>query len=124
MKNAFIDTEDRRFYKHGGIDLKGMARATKNNLIARSFKEGASTISQQLVKNTHLTQEKTIRRKLKELKLTLALEKRYTKDEILEKYLDSIYFGHNCFGIKSAAEFYFSKTPDELSAKAHAWRGW
>ena len=115
VKNAFIDTEDRRFYKHGGIDLKGMARATKNNLIARSFKEGASTISQQLVKNTHLTQEKTIRRKLKELKLTLALEKRYTKDEILEKYLDSIYFGHNCFGIKSAAEFYFSKTPDELT---------
>lgn len=115
VKNAFIDTEDKRFYKHCGIDAKRILRATWNNLISRSFKEGASTISQQLVKNTHLTQEKTIERKLKELKLTFALENKYSKDEILEKYLSSIYFGHNCFGIKSAAEFYFSKSPDELS---------
>lgn len=115
VKFAFIDAEDKHFYAHGGMDYLRMARAAFNNLHARSFKEGASTISQQLIKNTHLTQEKTIKRKLMELKLTGELERRYTKDEILEKYLNSIYFGHNCFGIKSAAEFYFSKSPDRLS---------
>ncbi|MGN1053262.1 MAG: transglycosylase domain-containing protein, partial [Candidatus Scatosoma sp.] len=115
VKFAFIDAEDKHFYTHGGTDFLRMARAALNNLRARSFKEGASTISQQLIKNTHLTQEKTIKRKLLELKLTGELESRYTKDEILEKYLNSIYFGHNCFGIKSAAEFYFSKSPDELT---------
>lgn len=115
VKYAFIDAEDKHFYTHGGTDFLRMARAALNNLRARSFKEGASTISQQLIKNTHLTQKKTIKRKLLELKLTGELESRYTKDEILEKYLNSIYFGHNCFGIKSAAEFYFSKSPEELT---------
>ena len=115
VKFAFIDAEDKHFYTHGGTDFLRMARAAWNNVRARSFKEGASTISQQLIKNTHLTQKKTIKRKLLELKLTGALESRYTKDEILEKYLNSIYFGHNCFGIKSAAEFYFSKSPAELT---------
>ncbi len=112
---AFIDTEDKRFFSHGGFDIRRMAKAALNNLKARSFKEGASTISQQLIKNTHLTQEKTITRKLKEFKLTRKLEKQYSKDEILEKYLNSIYFGHNCFGIGAAAEFYFGKSPAELS---------
>ena len=113
-RNAFIDTEDKRFYSHGGFDVRRIARAALNNLKARSFKEGASTISQQLIKNTHLTQEKTLKRKLKEWKLTRALEKKYTKDEILEKYLRIIYFGHNCFGLRSAADFYFGKTPETL----------
>lgn len=112
---AFIDTEDKRFFTHGGFDLRRMARAALNNLKARSFKEGASTISQQLIKNTHLSQEKTIKRKLKEFKLTRKLEKQYSKEEILEKYLNSIYFGHNCFGIGAAAEFYFNKSPAELT---------
>ncbi len=111
---AFINTEDKRFYTHNGFDVKRIAKAAWNNLKARSFKEGASTISQQLIKNTHLTQEKTIKRKLQEWKLTRALEKRYSKKEILEKYLNSIYFGHSCFGIHSAADFYFGKTPEEL----------
>lgn len=115
VKFAFIDTEDKRFYSHNGVDYLRLMRAAWNNLRARSFKEGASTISQQLIKNTHLSQEKTIKRKLLELKLTGELEERYTKDEILEKYLNSIYFGHNCFGLKSAAEFYFSKSPEELT---------
>ncbi len=113
-RNAFIDTEDKRFYTHGGFDVRRIARAAFNNLKSRSFKEGASTISQQLIKNTHLTQEKTLTRKLKEWKLTRALESAYTKDEILEKYLRIIYFGHNCFGLRSAADFYFGKTPETL----------
>ncbi len=112
---AFIDIEDKRFFTHNGFDIRRIARAALNNLKARSFKEGASTISQQLIKNTHLSQEKTVKRKLREWKLTRQLEKKYSKDEILEKYLNTIYFGHNCFGIRAAAEFYFGKAPSELT---------
>ncbi len=115
VKDAFVCTEDKRFYQHGGCDVLRIGRAVLNNLKSRSFKEGASTISQQLIKNTHLSQEKTLKRKLQEWKLTRQLEKRYEKDEILEKYLNTIYFGHNCFGIVSASDFYFQKTPSELS---------
>lgn len=115
VRQAFIDTEDKRFYKHNGFDFKRIIGASINNVKARSFKEGASTISQQLIKNTHLSQEKTLKRKLREYKLTKILEKKYNKDEILERYLNTIYFGHNCFGITSAANFYFGKTPTELS---------
>ncbi len=114
-KKAFIDVEDKRFFTHNGYDLKGIIRASLHNLKSHSFKEGASTISQQLIKNTHLSQEKTVKRKLKEWKLTRALERTYSKEEILEKYLNTIYFGHNCFGITSAARFYFGKMPSELS---------
>ena len=114
-QNAVICTEDKRFYKHNGFDIKRIAKAALNNARSKSFKEGASTISQQLIKNTHLSHEKTIRRKLKEWKLTRRLEKRYSKDEILEKYLNTIYFGHSCFGIRAAAEFYFNKQPSELT---------
>ena len=113
-QQAFVCTEDKRFYSHNGFDVKRILRATLNNIKARSFKEGASTISQQLIKNTHLSQEKTLKRKLQEWKLTRALEKQYDKDEILEKYLNVIYFGHNCFGLRYAAEFYFNKQPSEL----------
>jgi membrane peptidoglycan carboxypeptidase len=113
-KLAFIGVEDKRFYSHSGFDVKRIAKAAINNLRSHSFKEGASTISQQLVKNTHLSQEKTFSRKLKEWKLTRALERAYTKDEILEKYLNVIYFGHNCFGLQAAARFYFDKEPSEL----------
>ena len=115
LTKAFVATEDKRFYKHGGYDFKRILRAVANNFKAKSFKEGASTISQQLIKNTHLTQEKTVKRKLKEWKLTRALERKYTKEEILEKYLNSIYFGHGCFGITSAADYYFGKSPKELT---------
>ena len=112
---AFIDTEDKRFYTHDGFDFRRIVKAALNNLKSRSFKEGASTISQQLIKNTHLSHEKTIQRKLQEWKLTRQLEREYEKDEILEKYLNVIYFGHNCFGLPSAARFYFDKSPDELT---------
>lgn len=115
LKDAFVCTEDKRFYQHKGYDWKRILRASTNNLKARTLKEGASTISQQLIKNTHLTQEKTFKRKLQEWKLTRKLERRYTKDEILERYLNTIYFGHNCFGVVSASKFYFAKTPSNLS---------
>ncbi len=113
--NAFIASEDRTFYSHNGLNYKRMFKALYKNVISRSFKEGASTISQQLIKNTHLSQEKTIKRKLNEIKLTKQLEKRYSKDEILEMYLNTIYFGHNCYGLQSAAEFYFDKKAENLS---------
>lgn len=118
--NAFIASEDRTFYKHKGLNYKRMIKAAYKNLISHSFKEGASTISQQLVKNTHLSGDKTIARKLNEIKLTLELEKKYSKDEILEMYLNTIYFGHNCFGLQSAAEFYFDKNPEDLTLEESA----
>lgn len=115
VKDAFISAEDKNFYSHHGLDYKRMLRAALTNLRAGSFKQGASTISQQLVKNTQLSNEKTLARKLKEIKLTLQLEKKYSKDEILEMYLNTIYFGHTCYGIAEAADFYFGKEPSELT---------
>ncbi len=115
LKNAFISTEDRRFYQHKGVDYKSILRATINNVKSLSFKEGGSTISQQLIKNTHLSNDKTIKRKLVEIKLAKQLEKEFTKDEILSMYLQSIYFGENCFGIYNASNFYFSVSPDKLN---------
>ncbi len=112
--NAFIASEDRSFYKHNGLNYKRMVKALFKNIASRSFKEGASTISQQLIKNTHLSNDKTIKRKLNEIKLTKKLEKKYDKDEILEMYLNTIYFGHNCYGLQSAAEFYFNKKAENL----------
>ncbi len=113
--NAFIASEDRKFYSHNGLNYGRMIKALFKNIASGSFKEGASTISQQLIKNTHLSSDKTIKRKLNEIKLTKKLEKRYSKDEILEMYLNTIYFGHNCYGLQSASEFYFSKKAENLN---------
>ena len=115
VKNAFISIEDKRFYSHNGVDIKGLIRAIIKNLKSMSFKEGASTITQQLVKNTHLSNEKTLKRKLSEIKIALEIEKKYSKDEILEKYLNTIYFGSGKYGINDASKYYFSKTPNELT---------
>lgn len=115
VKNAFISIEDKRFYKHNGVDLTGLLRAFVNNIKTMSFKEGGSTISQQLIKNTHLSNEKTFKRKLIEIKLAKQLEKKYSKEQILEKYLNTIYFGDNCYGITSASRHYFDKHPSELT---------
>ncbi len=114
LPHAFVAVEDKRFYTHNGFDVKRIGKALLKNLRALSFREGASTISQQLIKNTHLTSEKTLTRKLKEFRLTRRLERKYTKEEIMALYLNSIYFGHSAFGIGDAARFYFGKTPDEL----------
>lgn len=114
-KNAFICAEDKRFYKHNGLDFTRIGGAILSNIKSKSFSQGASTISQQLVKNTQLTNEKTIKRKLQEVKLTKELEKNYTKDEILELYLNNIYFGNGCYGIENASKHYFNKSASELS---------
>lgn len=89
------------------MDVLRIGKAALKNIASFSFREGASTISQQLIKNTHLSGEKTIRRKLKEWKLTRQLEKNYSKEQILELYLNSIYFGHSAFGVGSAAQYYW-----------------
>ena len=115
IKYAFISTEDKGFYSHNGIDYKRVVKAGLKNVISLSYKEGASTISQQLIKNTHLTNEKTLKRKATEIKLTKQLENQYSKDEILELYLNSIYFGENCFGINKASQLYFNKSSIDLS---------
>ena len=118
--NAFIASEDRDFYRHNGLNYKRMVKALFKNISAMSFKEGASTISQQLIKNTHLSSDKTITRKLKEIRMTKQLERRYSKDEILEMYLNTIYFGHNCYGLQTASEFYFGKSAGELTLEESA----
>ena len=117
---AFVNTEDKRFYRHGGFDVIGICRATVKNTKSKRFQQGASTISQQLIKNTHLTLDKTIRRKLKEFKLTKQLERKYSKKQILETYLNTIYFGHSCYGIEDAASFYFGKSAEELDVAESA----
>lgn len=117
---CFVATEDKNFYKHNGLDYKRMAKATLINLKNFKFKQGASTISQQLIKNTHLTNEKTLTRKFREIAITKQMEKQLSKDEILESYLNCIYFGNNCYGIESAANFYFSKSAKNLSPSESA----
>lgn len=119
-KNAFICAEDKRFYKHSGIDLIRIGGAIVSNLKTNSFSEGASTISQQLVKNTQLSNEKTINRKLKEIKLTKELEKKYSKNEIFELYLNNIYFGNGCYGLENASNHYFSKSASDLNLSESA----
>ena len=114
-KNAFIASEDRKFYSHNGLNYGRMVKALFKNIASFSFKEGASTISQQLIKNTHLSNDKTLKRKLKEIRLTKQLERAYSKDEILEMYLNTIYFGHSCYGLQSAARFYFDTDAEDLS---------
>ena len=113
--NAFISIEDKKFFEHNGLNYKRIAKAMINNIKSKSFKEGASTISQQLIKNTHLTNEKTISRKLKEMLLTKKLEKEFSKKDILETYLNVIYFGENSYGIENASKKYFNKSAKNLT---------
>ena len=116
IKHAFIAVEDKRFYQHGGIDVKRTVGAILKNVKDRKFSQGGSTISNQLVKNTHLSNEKTLKRKIKEAKITFELEKRYKKDEILEMYLNVLYFGKGIYGVKNACRTIYGKSPAEVSA--------
>ncbi len=118
--NAFVSIEDKEFYNHHGVNYKRMVKAMLNNLKAGRFKEGASTITQQLIKNSHLTSAKTFERKITEIALSQKLEKQYSKDEILNQYLNIIYFGNNCYGIEDASEYYFSKSAKDLSLSESA----
>jgi penicillin-binding protein 1A len=112
---ALVATEDRKFYKHSGVDLKGIARAIFKDIKAGQFVEGASTITQQLAKTLFLTPRKTLVRKIKEAILAFQLERRYTKDEILEFYLNQVYFGSGAYGVESAAKIFFGKSAQDLS---------
>ncbi|WP_424659552.1 transglycosylase domain-containing protein, partial [Desulfofundulus sp.] len=114
MQQAIVAIEDARFYKHHGIDSVGLMRALYHNIRARKIVEGGSTITQQLAKNMFLEPERTARRKIKELCLTIQLEKRYSKEEILQMYLNQIYFGQGAYGIEMAARTYFGKSAREL----------
>lgn len=112
---AVIAVEDHRFYEHGGIDLLAMGRALWNDLRTWSFAEGGSTITQQLAKNLCFSQEKSIVRKVAEVFAAWDLERRYSKDEILELYVNSIYFGSGCYNVGSASETYFGKEPKDMT---------
>jgi len=115
LKQAVIAAEDTNFYHHFGLDFKGMVRALLVDLRLKKPIQGGSTITQQLVRSSFLTNEKTIERKTKEIILTLELERRYSKDQILEFYLNQIPFGQNCYGAQSASKSYFKKPVSELS---------
>ena len=115
LRAALVATEDRKFYKHSGVDVKGIARAILKDIKAGKFVEGASTITQQLAKTLFLTPRKTIVRKIKEAILAFQLERRYTKDEILELYLNQVYFGSGAYGVASAAGIIFGKAVQDLS---------
>lgn len=114
LQNAFIATEDNRFYQHHGVDFKGIARALYTNITGNQVAEGGSTITQQLAKNAYLTQERTITRKIQEAMLAVFLEYKYSKDEILEMYLNQIYFGRGAYGVEVAAQTYFNKDVKDL----------
>ena len=115
LRQAIIAVEDSRFYSHKGLDPSGIARATIVNVEAGQIEEGGSTITQQLAKNLFLTQEQSFTRKLEEIILAINLERHFSKDEILEMYLNTIYFGSNFYGVWEAAEGYFGKEPSELT---------
>ncbi len=113
--NAVISVEDHRFYEHNGIDVIAIGRAIINDIKAMSFVEGGSTITQQIAKNEYFTQEKKITRKVAEVFVAFELEKQYTKNEILELYINTIYFGNGYYNIKDVAKGYFGKSITNLS---------
>ena len=114
LPNAFIAIEDRRFYSHYGLDPVGLARAVVSNVVRRGVSQGGSTITQQLAKNLFLTQERTLWRKLQEAVLAVWLERKFSKTEILELYLNRVYFGAGAYGVEAAAQRYFGKSARQL----------
>lgn len=115
LQHAVVAIEDERFYEHQGVDLRAIARAVYINLKSGRVVEGGSTISQQYVKNSFVTPEKTMSRKIKEALLAYRLEQTFSKKKILEKYLNTIYFGQSVYGTQTAAQFYFSKDAKDLT---------
>lgn len=114
LQNAIVAIEDDGFYKHHGVDIMGIARALVTDALHGGIVQGGSTITQQLAKNAFLTQERTLARKLNELVWAIQIERAYTKDEILETYLNEIYFGHGAYGVEAAAQIYFGKHVSQL----------
>ncbi|MEN6411282.1 MAG: transglycosylase domain-containing protein [Veillonellales bacterium] len=115
MQQSIIAVEDSRFYRHFGFDIEGILRATLVNMQVGSIAEGGSTITQQLARNLFLTQDRSLERKVEEVILAVDLELRYSKEEILEMYLNTVYFGSGTYGIGDAAKTYFGKTPNKLN---------
>jgi len=115
LPKAVVAAEDRRFYEHKGVDARGIARAAVRNVEAGEASEGGSTITQQLVKNTLVTPERTVKRKVREAALALGLERSLTKDQILERYLNTVYFGQGAYGVGAAARVYFGHPATTLS---------
>lgn len=115
VPRAFIAAEDKRFYEHDGADTQAMVRAAWSNLISRKTVSGASTITQQLVKNLILSPEQTLKRKAQEIRLARQLEEQLSKNEILELYLNRVYFGSGFYGLGAASRFYFDKDPQDLT---------
>ena len=118
--NATISSEDQKFYEHYGIDFKGIARAIYKDIIAGERVQGASTITQQLIKNSILTSEKTFTRKIKEIILAIETEQKFSKEEILEMYLNQIPYGSNAYGIEAAAQTFFGKSAKDLDISESA----
>lgn len=112
---AVIATEDRRFYTHKGVDVRGVARAAANNASSGTRGEGASTITQQLIKNSMTVEDRTLSTKVREASLAIGLEKSLTKDQILERYLNTVYFGQGAYGVGAAIRIYFGRGPEQLS---------
>lgn len=115
VKQAVIATEDRDFYSHWGFNSKRFIKAMIVDILAMRYKQGASTLSQQLARSLYLTPEKTLTRKMKELLTAIQIERTYTKDEIFEMYLNQIYFGHGAYGVQAAAHRYFKKPLRDLT---------
>ena len=115
LQNAIIAVEDTRFYSHSGFDVEGIARAAVVNVEAGQIEEGASTITQQLVKNMFLSSEQSFTRKAEELLLAMNIERHFSKDKIMELYLNTIYFGSNFYGVYAASQGYFGKDPKDLT---------
>jgi penicillin-binding protein 1A len=115
LPKAFIAIEDRRFYSHYGVDPIGIARAAVTNVLHRGVSQGGSTLTQQLAKNLFLTQERTLTRKLQEVELALWLERKHSKSEILELYLNRVYFGSGAYGVEAAAQRYFGKSAKNVT---------
>jgi penicillin-binding protein 1A len=115
LPKAFIAIEDRRFYSHYGIDPLGILRAAVTNVLHRGVSQGGSTLTQQLAKNLFLTQERTLQRKLQEAELALWLERKHSKAEILELYLNRVYFGSGAYGVEAAAQRYFGKSAKNVT---------
>ncbi|MCF6097026.1 penicillin-binding protein 1A [Thermovorax subterraneus] len=115
LKEAFIAIEDKNFYKHKGINFKSLIGAVWTDIVTGGYRRGASTITQQLVKNVFLTHEKTLKRKAQEAWLAIQVERHFTKDQILEFYLNHIYFGHSAYGVEAAAQTFFGKSVKDLT---------
>ncbi len=116
LQNAFVAAEDVRFYEHHGIDPRGILRAIFSNVVSgNATGQGGSTITQQLARNAFLTQEQTLKRKLLEVVLAFEIENKYTKKQILEMYMNQIYFGQGCYGVETASHVYFGKDAKDLS---------